>query len=89
MLFEQMLVAALVLAAFFMIILPLYKFFQPYIFKAKKDPIKEAKIRLEVAKSEFEAAKINKEAEEYYEKLYNEALADSEVEEFETLKKKV
>ena len=68
----------LALAAFFLIILPLYKFFSPYIVKTKKDPVKEAKIRLATARAEYEAARLNKQAEEYYERLYNEALEESE-----------
>lgn len=103
MLFERMLLLGLVLVAFFMIILPLYRFFQPYFSRAARDPVKEAKIksataeagreaakiRLAAVEAEVEAAKINKKTEEYYDKLYDEALADSKDEDSQFLKKKV
>lgn len=88
MIFERMLLMALAAAAFFLIILPLYKFLQPILAKANKDPVKEAKVRLEVAKADFEAAKLNKEAEAYYEKIYDEALQDAESEELKSFNKK-
>lgn len=89
MLFEQLLILGLVISSFFMIVLPIYKFISPLVRQKQRNPLKDAKMRLELAKSEFEAAKLNKEAEQYYEQLYKEALEDSELEEFNSKNRKV
>lgn len=74
--FELMLIAGLLCISFFLIVLPLYKFYRA-ITPVKRDPIMEARIRLDTAKAEAEAAALNKKAEQIYEELYNEALEDS------------
>ena len=78
MLFEELCIALLCAVAFFMIVLPIYKFIKPFIGSSKKDPVKEAKQRLYLAKAELEAAKLNKQAEECYEQLYQDALDETE-----------
>lgn len=45
---------------------------------SKKDPVVEAKERLEVARAEAEAARLNKETEKVYSHLYEEVLQDEE-----------
>jgi hypothetical protein len=40
----------------------------------RKDPLAEAQERLRIAKLELEAARVNREAEEIYKHLYDEAL---------------
>lgn len=76
MLFEQLIILALAVAVFFMIVLPTYRFVRTYLIKPKRDPLKEARIRLDIAKEETEAAKLNKEAERLYDELYHETLED-------------
>jgi hypothetical protein len=44
----------------------------------KRDPLAEAQERLRVAKIEEEAARLNREADSIYEKLYDESLAEEE-----------
>ena len=57
--------------------IPFYKFIRAAI-PQKRDPVKEAKERLEIAKADAEAARLNKEAEKVYEELYQDALEDDE-----------
>lgn len=77
MLFEEILVFLLAISSFFFIILPLYKFISS-ITPKKRNAVKEAKIRLETAKADLEAARLNKQAEEYYEKMYQEAAEEED-----------
>ena len=44
----------------------------------KRDPVAEAQERLRVAKVDAEAARLNREADSIYEKLYDESLAEEE-----------
>jgi hypothetical protein len=75
MLFEDILLLLGLGASIFLIGIPFYKLVRAVI-PERRDPVKEAKIRLETAKADAEAAKLNKEAEKVYEGLYNEALED-------------
>ena len=43
----------------------------------KRDPVKEAKLRLEVARADAEAAKLNKETEKVYEEIYQDVLDET------------
>lgn len=73
MLIEELLLIGLGFIFVFLIGLPLYKIAR-LIYPVKKDPIKEAKIRFEVAEQEFEAAKLNKKTEKIYNDLYEDVL---------------
>jgi hypothetical protein len=77
MLFEQILILILFISAIYFIGIPVYKIAKQ-LAPVKKDPLAEAKVRLEVAKQEIEAAKLNKEAEQIYSKLYEEVLVDDQ-----------
>lgn len=44
------------------------------ILPQKQDPLKEAKLRLEIAKKDLEAVKLNKETEKLYNQMYDESL---------------
>jgi hypothetical protein len=57
----------------FFIGIPLYKLVRALI-PEKRDPVQEAKQRLEVAKADAEAARLNKEAEKVYEEIYQDVL---------------
>lgn len=76
MLFEQFLLLSAVVIVVFFIAIPLYKIIKQII-PVKKDPVKEAKIRLELAQKELEAAKIHKETEKLYTDLYKDVLEDN------------
>lgn len=76
MLFETMLIILASGISVFAIGVPAFKLVKSVI-PLKIDPVKEAKIRLDVAKKESEAARLNKEADELYEKMYQEALDES------------
>lgn len=86
MLFETILIFSLFLVSFFFIGLPIIRLIKLLI-PIKRDPLKDARVRLEVAKTEAEAAKLNKEAEKVYSQLYAEALDDDEVSEKEGSRK--
>lgn len=42
----------------------------------KRDPLEEAQERLRVAKRDAEAARLNREAEQVYERMYDDAIGD-------------
>lgn len=77
MLFEQVLFLIAIGIAVFMIGIPLVKLVKAMV-PPNKDPLAEAHKRLEIAKKEAEAARLNKEAEQLYQKMYQEALEDSD-----------
>lgn len=56
---------------------PFYKLVKEIVPK-KRDPVAEAKQRLVQAQLEIEAAKLNKEAEQIYEKLYSDTLENKD-----------
>lgn len=76
MLFEDILLLLGLGAGVFFIGIPLYKIVR-IILPQKRDPVKEAKQRVEVARADAEAAKLNKEAEKIYEELYSDVLDDN------------
>lgn len=63
----------------FMIGLPTYKLIRSVI-PAKRNPLKEAQERLELARLEAEAAKLNKKTEKVYEDIYHETLEEDDIE---------
>lgn len=80
MLFESILIFLLLVVSFFLIGLPLIKLIKILI-PPKRDPLQEAKVRLEVAQKEAAAARLNKEAEKVYSNLYAETLEEDDDEE--------
>lgn len=66
-------------SAIFFVGIPLAKLVKLMI-PVKKDPVAEAKVRLEVARKEAEAARLNKETEKVYSHLYEEVLQEDEEE---------
>ena len=72
---EIMLIAAAIVTGTYYIGIPIWKLVKK-LSPQKIDPIGAAKERLELAKAEIEAARLNKEAEELYGKMYEEALED-------------
>lgn len=77
--FEGILILIMLASAIFFIGIPLAKLVK-LMLPVKKDPIGDAKERLEVARAEAEAARLNKETEKVYSHLYEEALQEDEEE---------
>lgn len=75
--FEGILILLMLASAVFFVGIPLIKLFKLMV-PSKKDPVVEAKERLEVARAEAEAARLNKETEKVYSHLYEEVLQDEE-----------
>jgi hypothetical protein len=75
--FEVLLTAIALGIGIFFIGIPSYKLFRT-LNPPKKNPLDEAKERLEQAKLEAEAARLNKQAEQVYQDLYHETLEDSD-----------
>lgn len=65
---------------FFLVVRPLYSFLRA-VTPQRRDALKEAQERLEIARKEAEAARLNKQAEELYEKMYKETLEEQEASE--------
>lgn len=77
--FEGLLLVLLIGVGILMVGAPLVKLFR-IVFPSKKDSLEEARIRLEVARKEAEAARLNKETEKVYSEIYSEVLEDSDLE---------
>jgi len=77
--FEQLLLLALIASSVFLIGIPLYKIARTLVPK-KRNPLAEAKDRLEQTRLEVEAARLEKEREKLYNKMYEEALQEDEIE---------
>ena len=77
MLFESILVFLAIGMGTLFVGIPGYKIVKNLL-PHKTDPLAEAKERLEIAKKELEAARLNKEAEKLYGKMYEEVLADDD-----------
>ena len=75
--FEGLLILLLFLTTVFMVGIPAWKMVRT-LFPKKTDSLEEAKVRLEVAKKEAQAARLNKEAEKVYSEIYEEILDDEE-----------
>jgi len=74
---EDILIAAAIGVGFFFVGIPMWKLYK-LINPKKSDPLADAKVRLDVAKKELEASRLNKEAEKLYDKMYNEALEEDD-----------
>ncbi len=61
--------------------IPLTKLVRAILPEKEKNPLEEAKKRLEQARLDAAAAKLNKETEKLYDHMYEDALAEREVEE--------
>jgi len=77
--FEQLLLIALLASSVFLIGIPLYKLVRAMVPK-KRNPLAEARDRLEQTRLEVEAARLEKEREKLYNKMYEEALQEDETE---------
>lgn len=73
MLFEDIILLLMSGAAVFFIGIPIYRFIK-VVAPPKRNPLEEAKERLERARLEAEAAKLNKETEKLYNNMYDETL---------------
>lgn len=62
----------------FLIGIPCYRLIKAVLPKERKNPVVDAKERLEQARLELEAARLNKESEKLYEQMYQEALEDDD-----------
>lgn len=72
---EQILILLLLFSSVFMIGIPIIKLVRR-LSPEKRDPVKDAKQRLEHARLELEAARVNKETEKVYNDLYHDVLED-------------
>lgn len=75
--FEDLMLLVLLWTGVFLIGVPVYKFVKAVVPK-KRNSLVEAKERLEQARIDAEAARLNKEAEKLYEEMYEETLQDDE-----------
>ena len=75
--FEGVLLLLLFGVTVFAIGIPAVKLFR-LMFPSKRDSLKEAQERLEIARKEAEAARLNKEAEKVYSEIYEEVLDENE-----------
>lgn len=75
MLLEDILLFLLIGGGVFLIGIPFYKLIRAVV-PNRRNPVQEAKERLEQARLELEAAKVNKEVEKVYENLYSDVTED-------------
>lgn len=85
--FEEILLLALLASGIFLIGIPLYKLGR-IIVPSKRNNLTEAKERLEQARLDAEAARLNKETENLYNKMYEEALQDEDTQQDEQQQEK-
>lgn len=78
MLFEDIMLLLLAGSSVFLIGIPVFKLVKTILPKERKNPVADARERLEQARLELEAARLNKESEKLYEQMYNEALEEDE-----------
>lgn len=78
MLFEAILMWLTLGSAVFLIGIPFFKLVKAVLPKKETNPVAEAKERLQHARLEVEAAKLNKEAEKLYDDIYKDVLAEDE-----------
>jgi hypothetical protein len=78
MLFEDLIMLLALGSGVFLIGIPFYKLLRAVV-PQKRDPVAEAKIRLEAAKADAEAAKLNKQTEKLYDDLYKDVIEDDEI----------
>ncbi len=74
--FEGLIIALMIGAGVFFVGIPLIKIIKMMLPSPKRDSLKEATERLEVARKEKEAARLNKETEKVYSEIYDEILED-------------
>ena len=77
--FEGLIIALMIGAGVFFVGIPLIKIVKMML-PNKKDSVKEATERLEAARAEAQAARLNKEAEKVYSEIYSEILEDDDLE---------
>jgi F0F1-type ATP synthase membrane subunit b/b' len=77
MLFEDLIMLLALFSGVFLIGIPVWKLVRAVV-PEKRDPVAEARVRLEAAKADAEAAKLNKETEKVYEEIYGDVLEDEE-----------
>ncbi len=75
MLFEDLLLLIGLACFVFLIGIPVYKLIR-LVLPGKRNPLKEAQERLQMARLEAEAARLNKEAEQLYDSLYQDSIED-------------
>jgi len=75
--FEGLLILLLFVTTVFMVGIPAWKMVR-VLFPKKNDSLEEAKVRLEVAKKEAQAARLNKETEKVYSEIYEDVLEEEE-----------
>lgn len=73
--FEIILMLVALGVGIFLIGIPFYRLVKSIV-PTKRDPLKEAQERLEQARLETEAAKLNKQTERLYDTIYTEALQE-------------
>lgn len=78
--FEGLMIALMIGAGVFFVGIPLIKLIKMMRPSPKRDSLKEAAERLEQARKEAEAARLNKEAEKVYSEIYSEILEDDDLE---------
>lgn len=85
--FQDLLLLLLLASSIFLIGIPLFKLVRLLLPKKTRNPLADAKVRLEQAKLEVEAARLDKERDKLYNQLYEEALQDdSEIQQQEKRK---
>jgi TPP-dependent pyruvate/acetoin dehydrogenase alpha subunit len=79
MLLEDILLAVVIGVVLLLVVWPAYRLVKTATPEwRRRDPLAEAKARLKAAQTEAEAARIHREADRIYEKLYDDTLADGE-----------
>jgi hypothetical protein len=87
MLFEDIMLLILLGSGVFLVGIPFYKLVRTVV-PRKKNPLADAKERLEQARLEVEAARLDKERERLYNKMYDEALQEQDETETKQQEKK-
>lgn len=75
MLFEDIMLLILLGSSVFLIGIPTYKFVRKIV-PSKKNPLADAKERLDQARLEVEAARLDRERDKLYNQMYNDALEE-------------
>ncbi len=78
--FEGLMIALMIGAGVFFVGIPLIKIVKMMLPNPKRDSLKEATERLELARKEAAAARLNKETEKVYSEIYDEILEDDDLE---------
>lgn len=76
--FEDLVLLLIVGVVFFFVGIPMYKTVRQLLPPPKRDSLAEAKERLEQAKRDREAQKLNQQADQMYDDMYKEALEEDE-----------